>query len=223
MAFLASLLTAAASKAGVAAAGAVLTVTGVGTAAVTGNLPADIQTQVDELIGAERDDESGDTLETELVENEADNEIENDADAEADADADADGGNEVSEAATTAGEGLEGRERGEAISTAVREANGSADAGQAEERRAEAATRAEAGRANADGADDDAEAETDPAERRADAADEAATGQGRADTAEGDDDLEDEDEDGAEADDADGGRQDAQYRPEGAGAPDSEG
>lgn len=218
MALFETILSVLATKAGVTVAGVALVASGVGAAAATENLPDGIQTKVDELIGAERgDDGSSDVAEsTEVVEDQA--EVENEVDVE--------GRNGVADAATTAGDGLEGRERGEAVSDAVREANGSADQGQAEERRAEAATRAEAGRANADAADaadDAADAETDPAERQADAADEAAAGQGNADAVEGNDDLEADDEDDAAAGDADDARQDAEARPEGAGAPDTEG
>ncbi|MBW3620272.1 MAG: hypothetical protein KY461_08510, partial [Actinobacteria bacterium] len=157
MAFLESLLAAAATKAGVAAAGVALTVSGVGAAAVTGNLPADIQTQVDELIGTERGDDGDETGTTDAGELETTEVVGEELEGDDAGAADEGVGSDVSEAVANVDPTLEGRERGEAVSDAARTANGSSDQGQADARREEAATRAEAGQANADGAADEAD------------------------------------------------------------------
>lgn len=163
MAFAEAALAALLSKAGAVAAGTALAVGGVG-AAATGNLPDDLQARVDTLLSTERG--APETLE--VVEGDGHRQDEghrNDA---------AQGGNgkgeAVSNAARTAGEGLEGRARGEAISNAVRAANGSAGKGQGAEQRAAAKDRAAARGGNADDAGAAGQAE----ERRPDAADERA-------------------------------------------------
>lgn len=163
MAFAEAALAALLSKAGAVAAGTALAVGGVG-AAATGNLPPEIQGHVDALLSTERG--APETLE--VVEGDGHRQDEghrNDAAHRRNGKGEA-----VSNAARTAGEGLEGRARGEAISNAVRAANGSAGKGQGAEQRAAAKDRAAARGGNAENAGAAGQAE----ERRPDATDERA-------------------------------------------------
>lgn len=156
-----------ATKLGAAAAGVALTSATVGVAAATGTLPdeaADAAT-----VAEERGDADLDTL---VVEGEVETETHEQGELHRSDVADA-----VLEV-ITGRDGYEtGREFGEAVSSAAREANGSGEAGQAEERRAEAEQRRADAQERATAGRDNAPA---PADQGADNADEGA---GNADVA----------------------------------------